>query len=817
VIEHARNLAWDLRLALRGLGRTPLFAGAAIAIIALGTGANTAIFSAVEAVLLRPIPAADTRGLIAVQTDLVGSSLHDGRLAPEVVYDLSDRRDVFSAVGGYRAAFVTLTGSGEPHRVSAVATAGAFFEALAVRPFLGRLYAIDDVEHGDAREVVLNFDFWRREMGADSSIVGKTIRLDDSTYRVVGVLPDGVDYPRGVAIYTPHQLEPGFALDRRAWGSLIITTIARPRIGTTPAQIRAAFDAEMVAVVRRHPEYAATKIRQRLVFRPFVDALAGSLRAILVALLACVAFVLLIACANVASLQLVRTAGRAREIAVRRALGASAAAVVRQLGLENLLIAVSGGVAGIGIAFLAIGMLRRTDASRLATLADARLDGPVLAWSITIAILTAVVFGLGPVVRALRVDPADALRGGARGASMGLDRSRSLRAVVVVQVALALVLLLGCGTAWRSVRQLLSVDPGFRPDGVMTMRLVLPPARYRSELDSSRSGPTVTSFYSALIDRLRAVPGFTAVGAVGGAPFGYVQENEHSMVVHAADRAASKDDPVADVWMIGGDYFRAMGLPLRQGRVPSATDAMCSATSAIVVDETLARRLYPARSAMGQRLNACFGEIVGVVRTSKKADLAAPDHGAIYARYGKYVPNDLTMVVRTPLSLASASRALRQAVSDIDSLVAPGEVRALAQDVDRSVAPQRLASNVLSALAVLATILAALGLFGVLSYGTAQRAREIGIRAAVGATPESLAALVLAGGARLVAIGLTIGAALYLWLAGLTANAVYAVSPRSPVTMVAGVAGITVVALFACYVPARRAAASDPVKSLRAD
>ena len=817
---HVRRLARDLRVACGALRRTPGFSAAAILTIALGAGANTAVFSAVESVLLHPIPAADVRGLVALQTDLVRSGPHDAALSPETVYDLGDRRDVFAGVGGYRAGLVTLTGTGAPQRVSAVATVGAFFETLGVRPLLGRLYDRDDVERGDPHVVVLSHEFWRTVAGADPSIVGKALRLDDSTYRVVAVLPPGFDYPRGTRLYTPHALEVGIALGRNDWGASTVTATARPRPGVTPGRLRAALDEEIVAVRRRHPLLDSLRIEQRLVARPFVDVLAGTLRPILTALLACVGFVLMIACANVASLQLVRTAVRAREIAVRRALGAPAGAVVRQVGAESVLVALAGGVVGLGIGAIAIAALRHVDPARLGALADARLDGPVLAWSFGVATATAAVFGTGPLWRALAVNAADALKSEARGTSAGVGRSRLLRGVVVVQVALALVLLLGGATAWRSVRHLLDVDPGFRPDGVATMRVVLPPARYHAvpwNGAPAPAGPSTATFFDALLDRLRVVPGVTAVGAVQGAPFGYVRQSEHGLVVHVAGRAPAPDDPVADVWIVGGDYFRALGIPIRRGRAFAAGESMCTATSGVIVDEALARRLLPGGSALGERLNQCLGPIVGVVGTSKKADLAAPDRGALFEPYGTHPPNDLTLVVRTALPTAAAARLMRDAVRAVDPDVAPGDVRALALDVSRSAAPQRLASAVLAALAALAVTLAALGVFGVLSYGTAQRGREIGIRAALGASPAALVRLVLGGGAGLVAAGLAAGLALYLAIAGLAAGIVYGVSPRAPSTVLAGLAGVGAVALVACWLPAWRVARVDPARTLRAE
>jgi len=577
----------------------------------------------------------------------------------------------------------------------------------------------------------------------------------------------------------------------------------------------------MLDLRQRHSILDSLKVTERLIATPFADWLAGTLRPILTALFACVGFVLLIACANVASLQLIRTAARAREIAVRRALGASGSAITRHIAFESLLLSVIGGCLGLGLGFAAIAIVGRSEASQFATLGQVRLDVPVLAWSLGIAIATALVFGTGPLTRALGINAGEALKGESRAASAGLSRSRLLRGVVIAQVSLAVVLLLGGATAWRSVERTLAINPGFQPEGVLTMRVVLPPARYpQVPWDSTVvRGLTTTGFFATLIQRLQALPGFTAVGAVQGAPFGYIHENEHSTVIHRAGYPRAASDPMVDVWVIGGDYFQAMGIPIENRHAFASGEGSCTGSYPVVIDDVLARRLFPHESALGKYLDGsgCGRAIVGVVGASKKADLAAPDHGAMYWFYGEHAPNDLTVVVRTGLSLASASRMMRAAVASVDSTIAVGAITRLTSDVQRSVAPQRLASNVLSTLAILATVLSALGLFGVLSYGIAQRARELGIRAALGAAPDALVRLILADGTRLVGIGVAAGVLLYLCLARFASSAVYGVSVWAPSTLVAGAAVVGAVALVACYLPARRAARIDPASVLRSE
>src|SRR5713226_5382681 len=471
------DLWQDLRSALRGLQRAPSFTVPTVLTLILGIGANTAIFSAVEAVILHPLPVHGIADLVTIETDIPTASLHDAGLSAGEVYDLVDRRDLFEAIAGYRTAGVNLTNVGDPQRVAAISTIGPFFDVFQIRPYLGRFYTPRDVESGNAHVVVLSHDFWRQLTGGDRSAIGTTLQLDDQSYEVVGVLPPGFRYPRGVQIWTPQPLAPFLGRGERC--CLVVPTIARPHPGVSLPKLRAELAVAMAGWQLRLPQFYPSQNPQRLVARSFVEALAGQLRPILLLLIGAGGFVLVIACANVASLQLVRTVIRSKEIAVRAALGAGRPAIVRQLATETLLLAVTGGLAGLVLGALLIRWIGRSDAAQFATLGDLRLDPLVLIFSVGVTLVAATLFGVASTLRAANVNAGGALSdAGARGASAGTSRNRVLRTAVVLQIALALVLILDSAVARQSLARLLAVDPGFRPDGVLTMRLALPASRY---------------------------------------------------------------------------------------------------------------------------------------------------------------------------------------------------------------------------------------------------------------------------------------------------------------------------------------------------
>jgi putative ABC transport system permease protein len=812
----ARFLEWlDPRPTARALGRAPAFTVAAVATFALGIGVNSAIFGAADAVLVDPLPAVDARSLLSLETDVPGGALRHARVSPQNVWELSDRHDVFRAVGGYRLAKVTVRDAGRADEIDAASTAGGFFEALAVRPLLGRVYDAREAETRDQRIVVLSYDFWRARLGSDSSIIGRSLVLDDSSYRIVGVLPPGASYPRVASVWTPHALEPYIDLDRSVWASIVLTAIARPQPGVTDARIRRELDQEIARIREVHPELRKFSVAQ-LVTRPLVEALAGEMRPILFAILVCGGLVLLMACANVASLQLVRVSSLSREIAVRAALGASRWSIARQIVLESALIAILGGVAGVMAGASVIAVIRRSSTAAVVSLDAIRLDPPVVLTLFVVIVVAGAISSVASLRASARIDPGEVLRASTRSASAGKRRDRFLRGVVVTQLALAIVLLLGATTAVRSLARLMEVRPGFDPVGVTTVRMILPSPRYSPLIDTGTSRPsTVTLFYDQLVQRLRHTSGIVAVGLVTGAPFGYVQSNEHKVFVPLANRPRSPSDPFPDFWRVSDDYFRAMGIPLRAGRTFTETDDSRRAP-VVVIDDALARRLFGEKSALGAQIST-LGQVVGVVGAVKKADLSAGDDGSVYLPVAPFATNDLTLVVRSSLSASNVASAVHAAVRSLDPTLAVGDVSTIVAGIERSATPQRLGAKVVASFALLSLSLALVGICGVMLYGVSQRGKEFGIRLALGATPETLQRLVLGEGARLSAIGLSAGAAIYWVIAGVARAMIFGISPRDPITMVVSVAALALAALGASYLPAFRAGRVDPIRSLSSE
>jgi len=801
----------EVRLALRSLGRAPTFTLIAVLTLALGIGANTAIFSVVNGVLLRPLPVPWLHDLVVVQTDLPGLDLHGGPISVGEALDLAERRDLFQSFTAYSRPTLNLTGSGEPQRIAAVSTVGQYFDVFGARPQLGRLYRAEDSRNGNHKVVVLSHAFWQELTGGDPRVVGTSLRLNGEAYEVIGVLAPEFRYPRTAQLWTPREVLPQH-LGAQQRLTMILTAVGRPQPGITPEQLRTQLRTE---AERWHERYRGEAYdpaaRHTVAAVPFLDHLSGELRPILRVLMGAVGLVLLIACANVASLQLVRSTGRARELAVRAALGAGRWPLVRQLFVESLVLGAAGGVVGLGIGALLIRLIARSDAAQFALLRDVQLDGAVLAFTAVITLVAAVLFGTIPAFRASDVAAGEVLRGSARGTSAGPARGRFLQGAVVVQVALALVLLLGSGLVVRSLSRLLDADPGFRTAGVHTMRVALSGDRYAG------NAPRM-AFHDALLERLRGVPGVELAGTVYGLPF---DSQDNSSPFQIVGRAAGADEPKrhARMWFAGGDYFQAMGIALVRGRL--FTDADDDGGQVVsVIDETLARQFFPSEDPIGKQLEQGLeSTIVGVVRAVKKDDLAEPGKATIYypIAQAQWVAGNTAVVVRSALPAGATATALRAAVRELDGSIPVFEVMSMEERVERSLGTRRLAVGVLGGFAVLALLLAALGIYGVLSYGVSQRTRELGVRLALGARPREVVTMVLRGGLALTAVGLVAGALAFLALGGALDALLYGIGPRDPVTLATGAALLALVAAFGCYIPARRAARVDPITALRAE
>ncbi len=818
----------ELNLVVRSLRKSLGFATAVVITLALAIGANTVIFSAVEAVLLHPFPVRHLDRLVAIGAYDAGNGAHYG-LNPANLFALEKRRDLFDAVAGYASLDVNLTGEGEPRHAAAVATTSEFFKVFDVRPFLGRLYDDRDSQSGATNVVVLSYDYWRALTGGDPTSIGRRLQINDSTFTLLGVLPPGFGYPSGVELWTPRPLMA--RLDPRASDEVqhlgwLVPTVARLRPDATLPHVEAALAAALHGWFDERPEIYKSSLKFTLQARPVAVAWAGSLRPILFVLVGAVALVLLIACANIASLQLLRATGRSREIAVRLALGATRWDIARLFALESGVLALAGGALGVGLGQWLVSAAGTNAATMVPELDGLRLDPLVLAFSLSATVATAFLFGTAPAVHALRTNARDALNAATRGASSGRARARLLHGAVIVQLAISLILVLSCAVTIRSLVKLLHVDPGFDPHGVVTARVMLPPSRYSvTNIEEARRSLAI---HAQIRDRLRAVPGIEAVGFSDVIPFSFRDEMDasiHRLATWRGTRPSAPDATIAtDMWFVDADYFTALRIPLLEG--PGFTgheqadlfrDYPARRATPVIIDETARRRLFPGEDPINKMIDSGL-QVVGVVGSVRKSNLAAQadDAGAVYLPGGGTLAT-LTFVVRSSLPFAQTAAGLRDAIHSFDPALPLYDVEPLGEMIERSTGSRRIAVSLIGALAGLSLVLALLGIYSVSSYATSQRTKEIGIRVALGAAPVEVARLIMRGCVALTIGGLLAGLVGYAAIGRGLASLVYGINLDDPLTLVVAIVGLAGAALLASLPTAVRAARIDPVHALRTE
>jgi putative ABC transport system permease protein len=802
------DLVSDLRYSLRSLRKVPGFALVAILTLALGIGANTAIFSIMQGVLFRPLPVAGLDRLVVVREDLPNLGLLNAELAPAEVLDLAAKRELFESVASFRSAEFTLAGEGDPSRISGALTLGDFFGLFGVRPHLGTFYGARNSVDGPHEVAVVSHGFWQRASGGDSAFVGRTIQLGDQTYEVVGVLPPDFQYPRQAEVWLPFAFTARWADNR---GSLFMTTLARPRAGLSEPQVAAQLDAE----VARWNEQFVTEPRfaKELTATPFLTYTSGSLRPVLIVLMGAVVFVLLIATANVANLQLVRATGRGREFAVRAAMGASRFRMVRQLVVESLVLAVAGGAAGLWIGIVALRLLERWEPAQQMGLTGMRLDGTALAFTALVALLTAVAFGTVPALRASRVNAGSALREGARGSSHGLGRHRLLKASIVAQVALAIVLLVGSGLMIRTLSRLMETDLGFEVQNVTTVKLEVPRSSY-PEMDQRRG------FFTALLERARGLPGVQSVALMWGLPF--TGETDSSPFgIPGRPEVEGGPERHAEARFVSPELFATLGVPLLSGRDFTPQDRG-DAPRVVIIDRTFAEQFFPGEDAVGKQVVHYVGgdpsTIIGVVDRVDHDEIAdAPKATAYYSLLQHPWMSTPSVVVRSTTDAGGVATMVRGAIRELDPKLVAYDIQTMEARVHRSLAPRRLAMLALGTFSALSLLLTTLGVYGVMRYTTQQRNQEIGILVALGAQPRDIIGLVVRQGVAMSLLGALIGIAAALGLTRLMSGILFGVSPQDPATF-AGVAALLVgVTLVASWLPARRASRMDPALALRAE
>ena len=811
-------LSQDLRYAWRSLRKTPVFSLVAVTTLALGIGANTAIFSVVNAVLLRPLPFADPGRLVQLWQPLPGSPDPRNSMSYLDVADFRGMNHVFSGIASYRWGDFTLTADRQPLHIRGSVVSSELMPLLGSVPALGEILPPSGDRPG-SRWVLLSDGLWKRRFGSDPRIVGRSLQLDGRPFTIAGVMPARFQFPidpRPAEIWVGSGIDwersPGSSdkamAEQRGWRSL--RALARLSPGVTIDRARAEIRSIARTLEKLYPDENAHRGAE---IAPIHQTLVRELKPALVVLFGAVGCVLAIACANIANLLLAKGAARERELAVRAAIGASRSRMIRQLLTESVLLSAIGGAVGLLLGRWGIDLVVARGPRDLPRLAEVRLDPWVLAFTAALSLLTGIVFGLGPALRSSPDRLAESLKEGGRGASSGARRSRLRSSLIIAEVTLSLVLLAGAGLLLRSFARLQNVDPGFAPARVISLRLDLPDRSY-PKLEQ------ITRFFDDLQARGGAIPGIRSIAAVGPLPLG---GGNMATSFEIEGRPIPRSElPETTVRLCTPGYFRTMGITMISGRDFTPEDRLAS-TPVAIVNATFARRFFPGKDAVGQRIKpglAAVGEppfrrIIAVVSDVKHQALSEPDEAESYLPLAQIPYGSMTLVARADGSLDEAARRITDAVHGIDPSLPLYAVRPMTEYLSQSVARPRFNTILLGLFAALALVLTAVGLYGVLSYSVAQRTHEIGIRRALGADAGDVYRLIVGDGMRLVALGLLLGIGGALLAARLLASLLFQTAPSDPATLAAVTATLAAVSLAASWLPARRAAGIEPTVALR--
>jgi len=818
-----RTFIQDLRYGLRLLARSPGFTAIALLTLTLGIGATAAIFSVVDAVLLRALPYREPQHLVSVFEDISQGGFPRNTPAPGNYADLEAQtrifEDVAAAATGGRWHVFNLTGeagpgAGDPEKLESASVTQNLFSVLGARPALGRVFLPEEDRRGGPRVVLVSHGLWMRRFAGDTGIVGRSIVLNGEKWTVIGVMPAGFAYPSTNAhVWTPMAFTSDDLANR---GAHYLQVVARLRAGVTLAQANAALQVLCKRLARAYPDTNAEI--SRFFAEPLQDTYTQGARTGLIVLMVAVGFILLIACANIANLLLARATGRQREIAVRTALGAARSRIVRQILTESALLAACGGLLGIALADWCFNFLKNLIPEDLSQSVSLSLDPRVLAFALAVSLASSFLFGMAPALQVSSIDLNGALKEGGRG-NAGSRRGSLRNLLVVGEVALSLILLVGSGLLLQSFAKLRGLDPGFRADHVLTVRVAAPATKYE---DFTRR----SQFFARVLDRVRALPGVRAAGFTSALPLtwdggtgGFIPEG-----------AASRRDVTWDAndRVVSPGYFEAMRIPLRRGRLFQRADGR-DAPPVVVINETMARKFWPGQDPLGERMKFMGADeddktpwrtIVGIVGDVRQMRLNETPRQEMYfpfwqAKDNWMVPRDFAILTSgDPLSLAGAAR---QAVWSVDKDQPVSNVMTLDSLLDQEVAQRRVQAALLGGFAALALTLACIGIYGLLSCLVTQRMREIGVRVALGASAADVFRTVAGQGMTLAGLGIAAGLAGALGPSRLLGSLLFGVSPGDPLAYAAAVAVFVVVALAACYFPARRAARVDPMVTLRCE
>ena len=796
------NLMQDLRFGLRMLRKNPGFAAVAVLVLALGIGATTAIFTVVNAVLLHPLPYPDSERLVVIQN--VQPQFGKTPLSYPQFLAWREQRDVFEQVATFTRSGEVLTGLGDPELLQTLHVSYNLLPLLGVNPIAGRNFSAEEEPRNANPVTILSYNFWQERFHGDPHAVGQKLTLTDHVFTVIGVLPAGFEFGlKNPALLTPLRLDT----DNAPVGLNFLTVIARLRSGLNFEQGRTALSVALPRVKKLDSDIDGAAIVGLQEFT------VGSSRPLLFVLLGTVVFVLLIACANIANLLLARGATRGKEMAVRISLGAGRSRLVRQLLTESALLALIGGVLGIGLAWSGVALLKSLLVDRLPRGNEIHINLEVLIFTALLSLVTGAIFGLAPSLKAARSDPQEQLKqGGWQSAALGSQRFRN--GLVIAEIVLSVVPLAGAGLLVRSFVRLLNADKGFNPDHVLTMGIWPSPARYKD--------PKVeVTYLRQILDRVEAVPGVRAAGFITDLPLNGGNTNGDFTI---EGRPSDPAHPfVTNKEFVDGNYFAAMNIPLRAGRYFKASDGPDS-SKVVVVNETFARKFFPGENPLGKHIDLAWGapgwsEIVGVAADSRQDTLATPIEPTYYALIPqkpellKFLSPNLA--IRTQVEPTSAFHSIKEQIYQLDKNQALARVQTMDALVDQSLAPRRVPMLLMLVFAALALLLAAIGIYGVLSYFVLQRRQEIGVRMALGAQRADVLRLVLVQGAKLIVAGIVIGLAAAFFVSRAMASLLFDIKPTDVPTF----AGISVLlatlAFVACAIPAFRATQVDPLVVLR--
>jgi len=814
------TLWYDLSHGIRTLFKNPGFAVVSVLSLAIGIGANSAIFSVTNALLLRPLPYKDADRLVILWSRSPGLNVPQDWFSPGQYLDVKTQNGVFDETSISIGASFNLTGQGIPEHVDGARISSSLFSLLGTKSMLGRVFLPEEDEPGKPATVILGYGFWQRYFGGDHGVIGRTLTLNGNDSTVVGVMPaefslnkevmPAVNGIQNADLLVPLPLSESARSNR---GNEDFNIFARLKAGITIAQAQAEMDILADRMKQQYPANYPPSGGLTISVVPLLQQVVGDISLALRVLFGAVGFVLLIACANVANLLLSRAAVRQKEVAIRAAVGASRVRLIRQLLTESMLLALVGGLVGVGIAYLTVKALRVFGPDNIPRLNEVGIDGRVMAFTTFIALLTGVFFGLAPALRASRVDLNEVLKEGGRSAASGRGGHHTRKLLVVFEIAVSLLLLIGAGLLTRSYRRVWNAYPGFNPHNVLSLRLSLPVVKYPKP-------ESITPFFRRVVERLNQVPDVESVATTYSLPMSTVALAWEPIAIEGYVSRSAQELIISNVRIVSPDYFRTMSIPLLSGRYFDEHDTKGS-TETVIVDEKLAERFWPNEDPIGKRLQRggsdTWRTVVGVISDGKQYSSEKEPPIAVYFPFEQYVARNMFLVIRTTRDPAGMTSAITKEIQALDPEMPVFDVSTMDQRLHNSLARRRFSMFLLGVFAVLASILAAIGIYGVMAYSVNERTHEIGIRLALGARPATILQLVIKQALVLTAMGVAIGLTGAFALTRVMSSLLYGVSNTDGFTFVVTPLLLGSVALLASYIPARRAARVDPMIALRCE